>query len=91
MQKHERHLNEIAERLKRVEEAHKHKATPKGSEEENGFDDLEFKLKLLEFKVEDLDDLYSQLEELRGDVEDLQGQLADAESRIDELESANWP
>jgi hypothetical protein len=78
------------ERLRRVEEALKPKATPKGREGENRFDELEFKLKLLDIQVEGIGDLYSQLEELREEVEDLQGQLADAESRIDDLESEAW-
>ncbi len=84
-------VHPFEERLRRVEQALKPKVTPKGREEENRFDDLEFKIKLLEIKVEGIGDLYPQLEELREEVEDLEGQLADAESRIDELESADWP
>ena len=84
-------VHPFEERLRRVEQALKPKVTPNGREEENRFDELEFKLKLLDIQMEGIGDLYSQLEELREEVEDLQGQLADAESRIDDLESADWP
>jgi predicted nucleic acid-binding Zn-ribbon protein len=87
---HEQHLDQIVERLKRIEKTLEQKADLKDVEEESGSSELGFKLKLLGIKVEDLEELYLKLEEVRGEVEDFQGQLADAESRIDDLESEVW-
>ena len=66
MQTHERHLDQIVERLKRIEDALEQK--PDRDDLENWSSDLAFKLEELH---EDVRDLQGELEEVKGQVDDL--------------------
>ena len=66
MQTHERHLDQIVERLKRIEDALEQK--PDRDDVENISSDLAFKLEELH---EDVRDLQGELEEVKGQVDDL--------------------
>jgi archaellum component FlaC len=66
MQTHERHLDQIVERLKRIEDALEQK--PDRDDVENWSSDLTFKLEELH---DDVRDLQGALEEVKGQVDDL--------------------
>ena len=66
MQTHERHLDQIVERLKRIEDALEQK--PDRDDVENWSSDLAFKLEELH---DDVRDLQGALEEVKGQVDDL--------------------
>ena len=66
MQTHERHLDQIVERLKRIEDALEQK--PDRDDVENISSDLTFKLEELH---DDVRDLQGELEEVKGQVDDL--------------------
>jgi archaellum component FlaC len=66
MQTHERHLDQIVERLKRIEDALEQK--PDRDDVENISSDLAFKLEELH---DDVRDLQAALEEVKGQVDDL--------------------
>jgi polyhydroxyalkanoate synthesis regulator phasin len=66
MQTHERHLDQIVERLKRIEEALEQK--PDRDDLENVSSDLAFTLEVLH---DDVRDLQGELEEVKGQVDDL--------------------
>jgi archaellum component FlaC len=66
MQTHERHLDQIVERLKRIEDALEQK--PDRDDVENWSSDLTFKLEELH---DDVRDLQGELEEVKGQVDDL--------------------
>ena len=66
MQTHERHLDQIVERLKRIEDALEQK--PDRDDVENWSSDLAFKLEELH---DDVRDLQGELEEVKGQVDDL--------------------
>ena len=66
MQTHERHLDQIVERLKRIEDALEQK--PDRDDVENISSDLAFKLEELH---DDVRDLQGELEEVKGQVDDL--------------------
>ena len=66
MQTHERHLDQIVERLKRIEDALEQK--PDRDDAENVSSDLTFKLEELH---DDVRDLQGALEEVKGQVDDL--------------------
>ena len=66
MQTHERHLDQIVERLKRIEDALEQK--PDRDDVENVSSDLTFKLEELH---DDVRDLQGELEEVKGQVDDL--------------------
>ena len=66
MQTHERHLDQIVERLKRIEDALEQK--PDRDDLENVSSDLTFKLEELH---DDVRDLQAALGEVKGQVDDL--------------------
>jgi archaellum component FlaC len=66
LQTHERHLDQIVERLKRIEDALEQK--PDRDDVENWSSDLAFKLEELH---DDVRDLQGELEEVKGQVDDL--------------------
>lgn len=83
---HKRHLDQITEHLKCIEEALQKQ--PVRDDAENGLSDVLFKLEEIHDNVREIHD---DVTEIHDDVREIQGELAEVKGQVDSIESADWP